>query len=180
MANRVWSLFAIITMGSLVAVFLESVYLSIEHYPGISRRVVLGAFGVVAALSAVLGAIEPVHHEVRSLLVAQRVLGLAVAVSAVGMVIALNYFDPRRRPNVVRHERIVAAMAATTGLAAWLENHQYFVEGGMLLKVGTIVFPALWIWALRPEGERDIRPPSNPAGRDQARAASDQLRGYYE
>ena len=176
----VWETFVVATSCSMVAAFLETIYLSLEHYPGLSRQAVIGACGVIGAISAILGALEPTYHQIRGLLVAQRVLGLAIAVSAVGLALMLNYFDPRRRQNVVRHERIMAAMAANSALAAWLHNHELFAWGVNLLDAGSIVFPALWIWALRAKGEVDTRPPSNPAGRDQARAASDQLREYYE
>ena len=177
---QVWPVFAIITVCSLVAAFLETVSRSLEHYPGLSRPVVLGVCGVIAAVSAVLGALEPVLDFVSLLLVVQRVSGLAVALGAILLVMVLNYLDPRRRPNVVRHERIMAAMAAATALAAWLLNHGYENAGTNLLCAGSIVFPALWIWGLRPDGETDPRPPSDPAGRQQARAATDQLRKYYD
>ena len=177
---QVWLVFAIITVCSLIGAFLETVSRSLEHYPGLSSRVVLGAFGVITAISAILGALEPVYQFARLLLVVQRVSNLAVAVGAILLVMVLNYFDPRRRPNVVRHERIMAAMAGTTALAAWLSNHGYELVAANLLCAGSILFPALWIWGLRPEGETDPRPPSDPAGRQQARAATDQLRKYYD
>lgn len=177
---QVWPAFAIITVCSLIAAFLETVSRSLEHYPGLSSRVVLGACGVIAAVSAILGALEPVYKFVSLLLVVQRVSGLAVAVGAILLVMVLNYLDPRRRPNVVRHERTMAGMAAATALAAWLSNHGYGPAGTNLLCAGSILFPALWIWGLRPEGETDPRPSSDPAGRQQARAATDQLRKYYD
>ena len=177
---QVWLVFVIITVCSLIAAFLETVSRSLEHYPGLSSRVVLGAFGVITAISAILGALEPVYQFARLLLVVQQVSSLAVAVGAILLVMVLNYLDPRRRPNVVRHERIMAAMAGTTALAAWLSNHGYEPAATNLLCAGSILFPALWIWGLRPEGETDPRPPSDPAGRQQARAATDQLRMYYE
>ena len=172
--------FAVITVCSLVAAFLETVSRSLEHYPGLSSRVVLGACGVIAAVSAILGALEPTYQPVSLVLVVQRISGLAVAVGAIALVAVLNYLDPRRRVNVVRHERIMAAMAGTTALAAWLLNHHHLEAGGNMLYAGSILFPALWIWGLRPEGETDPRPPSDPAGRQQARAATDQLRSYYD
>ena len=177
---QVWPVFVIITVCSLIAAFLETVSRSLEHYPGLSSRVVLGAFGVIAAISAILGALEPVYKFVNLLLVVKHISGLAVAVGAILLVMVLNYLDPRRRPNVVRHERIMAAMAGTTALAAWFSNHDYEPAATNLLCAGSIVFPALWIWGLRPEGETDPRPPSDPAGRQQARAATDQLRKYYD
>ena len=176
----VWMAFAVITVCSLVAAFLETVSRSLEHYPGLSSRGVLGAFGVIAAVSAILGALEPIYKPLNLLFVVQRVSGLAVAMGAIGLVAVLNYLDPRRRPNVVRHERIMAAMAGTTAWAAWLSNHQHVEAGTNLLYAGSILFPALWIWGLRPDGETDPRPPSDPAGRQQARAATDQLRKYYD
>ena len=178
--SLVWKAFAVITVCSLVAAFLETVSRSLEHYPGLSARVVLGACGVIAAVSAILGALEPTHKLLNFLLVVQRVSGLAVAAGAIALVAVLNYLDRRRRANVVRHERIMAAMAGTTALAAWLSNHEHFDAGTNMLYAGSIVFPALWIWGLRPEGETDPRPPSDPAGREQARAATDQLRKYYD
>jgi len=178
--EEVWQYGVSVTLAALVAAFLETVHLSLEHYPGISRQAVWGACGVVAAISGILGALEPSNHPTRELLVAQRVLGSAVAVSAIGLLMVLNYFDPRRRPNVVRHERTMAAMAATTALAAWMFNHKQFVRGADLLNFGNILYPIIWIWALRPEGETDSRPPANPLGRKQARAASEQLREYYD
>ena len=176
----VWMGFAVITVCSLVAAFLETVSRSLEHYPGLSSQVVLGACGMIAAVSAILGALEPTYQPVSLVLVVQRVSGLAVAVGAIALVAVLNYLDPRRRANVVRHERIMAAMAGTTALAAWLLNHRHLEAGGNMLYAGSILFPALWIWGLRPEGETDPRPPSDPAGRQQARAATDQLRKYYD
>lgn len=178
--SSIWKAGAVITTCSLVAAFFETISRSLEHYPGLSLRVVLGTCGAIAAVSAILGALEPAHQAVRLLLVVQRVSGLAVAAGAITLVMVLNYLDPRRRPNVVRHERIMAAMAGTTALAAWLLNHDYTAWGMNLLCAGSILFPALWIWALRPEGETDPRPPSDPAGRQQARAATQQLREYYE
>jgi hypothetical protein len=171
---------AIITTCSLTATFLETVSRSLEHYPGLSRQVVLGACGVIAAVSAILGALEPVYEPVRVLLTVQRVAGVAVAVGAIGLVFVLNYLDPRRRPNVVRHERVMATMAGATALAAWLSNHAFILAGRYLLVVGSVGFPALWIWALRTDGEIDPRPPADPAGLEQARAAREQLRDYYE
>ena len=176
----VWIGFSVITVCSLVAAFLETVSRSLEHYPGLSSRVVLGACGVIAAVSAILGALEPTYQPVSLVLVVQRVSGLAVAVGAIALVAVLNYLDPRRRANVVRHERIMATMAGTTALAAWLLNHRHLEAGENMLYAGSILFPALWIWGLRPEGETDPRPPSDPAGRQQARAATDQLRSYYD
>lgn len=178
--HYVWPYGVAITMAALVAAFLETVHLSLEHYPGISRHAVWGACGVIAAISGILGAMEPSYHPTRGIFVIQRVLGSAVAVSAVALLLVLNYFDPRRRPNVIRHERTMAAMAATTALAAWLLNHKYFAVGTQLLEVGSILYPIIWIWALRPEGETDSRPAANPLGREQARAASEQLRDYYD
>lgn len=177
---QVWPVFVIITVCSLIAAFLETVSRSLEHYPGLSSRVVLGACGVIAAVSVILGALEPVYKFVNLLLVVKHVSGLAVAVGAILLVMMLNYLDPRRRPNVVRHERIMASMAGTTALAAWLSNHGYEPAATNLLCAGSILFPALWIWGLRPEGETDPRSPSDPAGRQQARAATDQLRSYYD
>ncbi|MBY0503570.1 MAG: hypothetical protein K2X03_06665 [Bryobacteraceae bacterium] len=177
---RAWAAGALVTMLTLLGAFLETVALSLEHYPGLSRRAIGAACGVVALFSLVAGALEPAYNTERGLFVAQRVLGLAVAMSAVGLVILLNYFDPRRRRNVVWHERIIAAMAATTSAAAWLNNHKFFAWGGTLLGIGSVLFPVLWIWAIRPEGEADTRPPANPQGRDQANAARDQLGEYYE
>jgi len=178
--DYIWRYGVAITMAALVAAFLETVHLSLEHYPGISRHAVWGACGVIAAISGILGAMEPSYHPTRGIFVIQRVLGSAVAVSAVALLLVLNYFDPRRRPNVIRHERTMAAMAATTALAAWLLNHKYFAVGTQLLEVGSILYPIIWIWALRPEGETDSRPAANPLGREQARAASEQLRDYYD
>jgi len=175
----VWKIGAVATMATLMGAFLETVYRSLEHYPGLSLRAVLAACGIVVSLSGVLGALEPSGNAVRGLLVAQRILGLAVAVNAISLVLVLNYLDPRRRPNVVRHERIMASMAAVTALAAWMENHRLLAQGSILLQAGSLLFPALWIWALRREGERDTRPPADPSGRNQASAAKDQLWDYY-
>ena len=176
----VWKAFAVITVCSLVGAFLETVSRSLEHYPGLSSRGVLGALGVIAAVSAILGALEPTHKVLNLLFVVQRVSGLAVAVGAIVLVAVLNYLDPRRRPNVVRHERIMAAMAGTTAWAAWFSNHHHLEAAANMLYAGSIVFPALWIWGLTPGGETDPRPASDPAGRQQARAATAQLRQYYD
>jgi len=175
-----WGVGSVITTCSLVAAFLETVSRSLEHYPGISARIVWGACGVIAAISAVLGALEPVYDIVRVLLVVQRVSGVAVAVGAIGLALALNYLDPRRRPNVIRHERIMASMAATTALSAWMSNHDHSDFATWLLQAGNLVFPSLWIWALQPAGEADPRPPSDATGLRQAQAAREQLREYYE
>ena len=177
---KIWTILAVVTVCSLIAVFLETVTRSLEHYPGLSLRVVLGASGVIAVISGVFGALEPVYHFIRVLLVVQRVSGVAVAVCAIGLALVGNYLDPRRRANVIRHERIMASMAAVTALAAWLSNHGYPQGAINLLCGGSIVFPALWIWGLRRDGEEDKRPAANVIGQEQARAASNQLRGYYE
>ena len=176
----VWEIGAVITTCSLTALFLETVWRSLEHYPGLSRRAVLGALGVMAVISTILGALEPVYEPVRILLMVQRVTGMSVAAGAIALVVVLNYLDPRRRPNVVRHERIVAVMAGVTALSAWLSNHRYLGLGAFLLNTGSILFPALWLWALRAEGEQDPRPASDPTGLQDARVAKAQLKEFYE
>ena len=176
----IWKTGAVITICSLIALFLETVSRSLEHFPGLSTRAVLAAFGVIAAISTVLGAFEPASGSVRTLLMVQRVSGLAVALAAVALLVLLNYFDSRRRTNVIRHERITAAMAAATAFAAWLSNHGYPQLGAIILGIGSILFPALWIWALQPEGEIDLRPLSDISGLATARAARSRLRKFYE
>lgn len=175
-----WKVGAVITVCSLIAAFLETISRSLEHYPGQNTRVVLGACGIIAAVSAVLGAMEPITQFLRILLVVQRVSGVAVAVGAVALVVVLNFMDPRRRPNVVRHERLMAAMAANVAIAAWFGNHGYSTIGDTMLYAGNLIFPLLWIWALRPEGEIDPRPPADTRGIAQAEEAKKQLSGYYD
>lgn len=175
-----WKICAVITVCSLIAAFLETISRSLEHYPGQNTRVVLGACGIIAAISAVLGAMEPTSQFLRILLVVQRVSGVAVAVGAIALVVVLNFMDPRRRPNVVRHERLMAAMAANVAIAAWFGNHGYSPLGDTMLYAGNLAFPLLWIWALRPEGEIDPRPPADSQGVAQADDARKRLGGYYE
>ncbi len=176
----VWEVGAIASVLALLAAFLEMIALSLEHYPGSSTRIVLGALGIITAVSAVLGALEPVYQFVRVLLVVKRVLGVAMSVGGIALVAILNYLDPLRRPNVIWHERLMAAMSATTALSSWASNQGYSTLGDTLLHAGNLTFPLLWIWALRPEGEIDPRPPADPRGLDEAKQAKKELQRYFD
>ncbi len=176
----VWKIGATAWAVTALAAFLEMMRLSLEHYPGSSTKIVLAAFGVIAAISAVLSANEPTGQFVQVLLVIHRVLGVAIAVGGTLMVAVLNYMDPARRPNIIRHERLMAAMPMVTAIAAWLSNHGYRQPGAFLLHAGNLTFPLLWIWALRPTGEIDPRPPADPRGEDEAKRAKNELQRYFD
>ena len=149
-----------IMMIALFAALVELTNRILEHYPGLRRVTASTLFGLLLAATVVATAGEPLNLPVRLILIVQSTWSGAMGVFVILLVGFATYLDPRRRLNVIVHERVFAAVCGLSSIfllfAAlnFSQKHLSTWAGA----VGGVIFPLLWM-RMSPAGEVDRRPP---------------------
>jgi hypothetical protein len=158
--REVWLGRQAITMILLFGALVELTNRILEHYPGLRRVTASGLFGLLLATSIVATAGESFDKTVQILLIAQSAWNGAMCAYVIVLVSLATYLDPRRRQNVILHERVFAASCALTAvflLMAALNQSQKEISS-WVGAAGGVLFP-LWWMRMTPAGEVDRRPP---------------------
>ncbi len=150
-------------LAGMIALFGALVELTsriLEHYPGLRRVTTSGLFGLLLAAAFVATAGESLEKPGRFFVMMQSGWNAATSGYVVALVAITTYLDPRRRLNVILHERV---FAASCGLSAMLLlfavlNHTQKEISTWAGAAGGVIFPLMWM-RMSPAGEVDRRPP---------------------
>ena len=158
--RNAWIARQLLGMVALFAALLELTRRILEHYPGLRRVTASGLFGLLLAASIVATAGESLNKPVRFFLMMQTGWNAATSLYVILLVGLATYLDPRRRMNVILHERLFAAnclLAAVFFLFAVDGNEQKDISN-WVGAAGGVIFPLMWM-RMSPAGEVDRRPP---------------------
>ncbi len=155
-----WIARQVLVTLALFAALVELTNRILEHYPGLRRVTASGLFGVLLATSIVAVAGEPLDKPLRLSVLMLSAWNGAASLYVIVLVALTTYLDPRRRQNVILHERVFGAScllsAASLLFAALYPTRQELATTAGA--VGGVVFPLLWM-RMSPAGEVDRRPP---------------------
>lgn len=158
--RNAWIAIQVIGMIALFGALTELTNRILEHYPGLRRVTTSGLFGLLLATAIVAAAGESVDKPVRLVLMMQSGWNAATGVYVIALVSLATYLDPRRRMNIIVHERVFAAHCATSAvilLFAVVNYSQKEITTWIGAAAG-VIFPLLWM-RMSPAGEVDRRPP---------------------
>lgn len=158
--RNTWIASQVLSTLVLFAALLELSSRIFEHYPGLRRLSASGLFGLLVAASIVAAAGESMAKPVRFFLMLQGGWNAATSGYVIILVGLASYLDPRRRRNVILHERVFAfnfALSAAFLLFAVINPEQKEVSTWVGAANG-VIFPLLWM-RMSPTGEVDRRPP---------------------
>lgn len=158
--RNTWIASQVLSTLVLFAALLELTSRIFEHYPGLRRVSASGLFGLLVAASIVAAAGETLAKPVTFFLKLQGGWNAATSGYVIVLVGLASYLDPRRRRNVILHERVFAfnfALSAAFLLFAAINPEQKEVSTWVGAASG-IIFPLLWM-RMSPAGEVDRRPP---------------------
>lgn len=158
--RNAWIARQLLGMAVLFAALVELTSRILEHYPGLRRVTASGLFGLLLAASIVATAGESLDKPVRFFLMMQTGWNGATSLYVMVLVGLATYLDPRRRLNVILHERIFAGnclLAAVFFLFAVAGNEQKDISN-WVGAAGGVIFPLLWM-RMSPAGEVDRRSP---------------------
>ncbi|MBY0508231.1 MAG: hypothetical protein K2X03_30230 [Bryobacteraceae bacterium] len=151
------------TSVALFAALVELTRLILEHYPGLKRLTARTLF-VLLALAAILAASrEEVTKPSRFATMLFSGFEAASSIFVMALVSLASYLDPRRRKNVILHERLFAANCAVSAIlllfaVSRYESKEWSTWAGA---TAAVVLPLCWM-RLNPAGEVDRRPSAPP------------------
>lgn len=163
--RNAWLARQTIMLAALFFALLELTNRILEHYPGLRRMTATGLFGVLAATSVVATANQSFDKPVMLFWAVQGGWTIATLGYVLTLVALATYLDPRRRRNVILHERIFAANCACVAISSLLIS-THFVGvpvANTINVVGGVLFPLTWM-RMSSAGEVDRRPPVSPLG----------------
>ena len=148
-------------MLALFGALVELTSRILEHYPGLRRFTTSGLFGLVLAAAIVATAGESLDKPGRFFVMMQSGWNAATSGYVIVLVAVATYLDPRRRLNVILHERV---FAASCGLSAMMllfavQNPTQKEISTWMGMAGGVLFPLMWM-RMSPAGEVDRRPPA--------------------
>ncbi len=157
--RNAWIARQLVGMIVLFYALLELTNRILEHYPGLRRITASGLFGLVLAAAVIATANESLSKPVRFVWAMQGGWTIGTLVYVLALVGLATYLDPRRRRNVIIHERLFAASCAWMAATSFLITLRYANVDltnwlGLIAGVG---FPLLWL-RMSPAGEVDRRP----------------------
>ena len=158
--RNIWIASQVVSTLVLFAALLELSSRIFEHYPGLRRVSASGLFGLLVAASIVAAAGETMAKPVTFFLMLQGGWNAATSGYVIVLVGLASYLDPRRRRNVILHERVFAfnfAISAAFLLFAAINPEQKEVST-WVGAASAAIFPLLWM-RMSPAGEVDRRPP---------------------
>ena len=159
--RNAWIVSQVIGMLALFWALTELTNRILEHYPGLRRVTISGLFGLLLATAIVAGAGESVEKPVRLVLMMQSGWNAATGAYVIALVSLATYLDPRRRMNIILHERVFAAHCAVSAgilLFAAMNYSQKEITTWIGAAAG-VIFPLMWM-RMNAAGEVDRRAPA--------------------
>lgn len=154
-----WIATQAIALLALFFALLELVGRILEHYPGLRRRSASTLFGVLAAAAIVAAAAESTAKPMRMFTRLHSGWTAAAGVYVLLLVALATYLDPRRRRNVIIHERVFLGhcLVSVVVLALPFTNPELSHVAQLAGVIGGVVFPLGWM-LMNMGGEVDKRP----------------------
>ena len=158
--RNAWIASQAIGMIALFGALTELTNRILEHYPGLRRVTTSGLFGLLLATAIVAAAGESFDKPGRLFVMMQSGWNAATGAYVVALVSLATYLDPRRRMNIIVHERVFAAHCAVSAgilLFAAMNYSQKEITTWIGATAG-VIFPLMWM-RMSAAGEVDRRPP---------------------
>lgn len=158
MYRNAWIVSQVIGLLALFAALVELSSRILSHYPGLRRVSTSSLFGILVAAALVTSAAQSMGKPVRFFLMLNTGWNAAAAVYTILLVGLATYLDPRRRPNVLIHERTFLTYCALSATLLLANTTPILKDkAGLVSVLAGVVFPMMWM-RMNAAGEIDHRP----------------------
>jgi peptidoglycan/LPS O-acetylase OafA/YrhL len=149
-----------------IGTVIEAYRRSLEELPG-ARRVTHRFIIVIAFVAAAVVQIPQRTFTAWGVLsLAQQAVATVLGITAIGVAALLSYLKPRRKPNAVLHERVLALHLTALAVMLALNNSGHMDWPSAVNSLVALGCCALWAIGLTPQGEQipEVLPMAHPGG----------------